>query len=109
MDSAPLVPSRRRDEMNPDPREVLSLTVKSRSQALTWLRGAFRCFARPPWTISHPAVPRLSRRALDRATPRLWPHAKPLLTGTWRRRDAAAGWRVGGVACRRSGWRRVAA
>lgn len=37
----PLVPTDRHDEMNLDPRELLSLTVKSRGQALTWLRGAF--------------------------------------------------------------------
>lgn len=40
---APLVPAARRDEMSPDPRELLSLMVKSRGQAPTWLRGDSPC------------------------------------------------------------------
>lgn len=40
---APLVPAARRDEMSPDPREPLSLMVKSRGQASTWPRGVSPC------------------------------------------------------------------
>src|SRR5260370_39376867 len=38
--------------MNPDPRELLSLMVKSRGQVTAWLRGDSRSSTRPPSTIS---------------------------------------------------------
>jgi hypothetical protein len=71
--------------MELDPRERLSRTVKSRSQAPTWLRGALRCACGPAATLPQRAGPRSACRALARATPRLWPHVKPLLTGWFER------------------------
>jgi hypothetical protein len=47
----PLVIGREIDEMKLDPREFVSLTVKSRSQASTWLRGALRRATPVPSTI----------------------------------------------------------
>jgi hypothetical protein len=51
MPAAPLVPAQRRDEMTLDPRELLSLTVKSRSQVGAWLRGASDLWQPPRITL----------------------------------------------------------
>jgi hypothetical protein len=63
------------------PREANSPTVKSQSQVAAWLRGAsagLREDSLQP-TNTNP-VPRSCSRALARATPRMWPHVKALLT-----------------------------
>jgi|SRR5579864_1996005 len=76
--------------MRADPREQMSLTVKSRGQALTWLRGAYGWGKEDVPSIAQDPHPRGPPRALNpahpgrsptRPTPRALGPAHPAILG----------------------------